>query len=354
MKFKIEKYFRIFLNEEFEKLSIECPICKFKAFKTESGKKGDCFFIVCPRCGEYEISETLNAELKSKEPDLMLSSYLRRLYEFRKDDEPIGPLTTYNIDSLKKDAERSKPEYSEKIYLLLKAIEHIQEYTGEDIIVWNSSGSESNFDKAKFELFRAYFLAMTYSSRGKELEYLFHSLRELGYLQYSNVMLNLQEGFPNYINITPYGYKYLEEIRNKERFETNKVFIAMAFKPENDNIYKTIKQVLNKLGYDAVRVDKEHYTGYIIDFILAEIKESRFVVAEITDKNLNVFFEFSYALGHKIPVIPLLKKEKDEKDPFEKIPFDIKQFNTIVYENEEQLKEKLRDRIRNLFGRYKV
>lgn len=41
MKFKIEEYFRIFLNEEFERLSIKCPICKFKAFKTESEKKGN-------------------------------------------------------------------------------------------------------------------------------------------------------------------------------------------------------------------------------------------------------------------------------------------------------------------------
>jgi len=43
-----------------------------------------------------------------------------------------------------------------------------------------------------------------------------------------------------------------------------------------------------------------------------------------------------------------LRKSKDNKH-FEKIHFDLKQFNIIEYENEEDLKEKLKNRINVLF-----
>ena len=69
-------------------------------------------------------------------------------------------------------------------------------------------------------------------------------------------------------------------------------------------IYKAIK----KAGYKPYRVDAEPHSDRIDVKIISEIKNSRFVVADITEQKRGVYFEAGFALGLGLPVIMVCQK----------------------------------------------
>ena len=71
--------------------------------------------------------------------------------------------------------------------------------------------------------------------------------------------------------------------------EKNRCFVIMPFKDELDYIYGVIKQGLNKAGYICNRVDEIGGATPIINKILTEILQSRYIIADLTDCNPNVF-----------------------------------------------------------------
>jgi nucleoside 2-deoxyribosyltransferase len=75
-------------------------------------------------------------------------------------------------------------------------------------------------------------------------------------------------------------------------------------------------------GYTAYRVDEEPHSDNIIFRIMAEIKNSRFVVADVTEQKNGVYFEAGYALGLGLPVIWTVRKD-DAKN----VHFDTAQYN---------------------------
>jgi hypothetical protein len=57
-------------------------------------------------------------------------------------------------------------------------------------------------------------------------------------------------------------------------------------------------------GFHPVRIDNKDYVGGISDEIMAEIRRSRFVVADYTGQRNGVYFEAGFALGLGLTVIP--------------------------------------------------
>lgn len=106
----------------------------------------------------------------------------------------------------------------------------------------------------------------------------------------------------------------------------DKVFIAMPFKEEKYNeIYrKHIKTQLDKQYLKAVRVDEEHYSGDVMEFVWREINESAFVIADISTTNPNVLYEIGVAhtLGKHVIILT---------DGTEEVPFDLKKNRYIEY-----------------------
>jgi len=330
-----------------EELNFSCLICKTKAYIKENNEDKS-REIICPRCGWLKITyhlweaSTSKNELGFKsfsdQELLLLSSDLRRRQEnTNKKDLNTIKLDTQSLKIIGQNAINNEPNFSHRLFILLEAIEKLQSFLGEEVVIED-------------EWIENYLLAMAYLKDDKELEYCLNSLRELGYIRYPNTWTSKYKHYPPF-RITSQGYGFLEKFRNKkDSLKSEDVFVAIELKEEFDHIYSAIKQAIEKAGYNPRRADKEHYTDYIMDWIKAKIKESRFLVAEITTGNLGVYFEIGYALGLGIPVIPILKKEKDEENPFEKVHFDLKQFNIIVYEAPEDLEEKLCNRIAALFG----
>lgn len=105
-------------------------------------------------------------------------------------------------------------------------------------------------------------------------------------------------------------------------------FNVFTLMPLNENFYpiyeSSIRPSLEKLGCIVVQADELSTTEKIIDTIFTQIAKADFLVADITGKNPNVFYELGYAhaLGKKVIIIL-----QDEKD----VPFDIRGLRYIHY-----------------------
>jgi hypothetical protein len=74
-------------------------------------------------------------------------------------------------------------------------------------------------------------------------------------------------------------------------------FVLMPFDPKFDDIYKLgIKETAEKLGITAERVDEQiFYKENILERIYNQINIADFIIADMTGRNPNVFYETGYA-----------------------------------------------------------
>ena len=114
----------------------------------------------------------------------------------------------------------------------------------------------------------------------------------------------------------------------------------MSFDKDLDIVFKSIKESCDMCGFKAYRVDLEEHNEKICDKIIADIKSSRFVIADFTGQRHNVYYEAGFAKGMGIEVIWCCKE--DEKD---NLKFDIRQYNHILWNDYEDLKGRLINRI---------
>src|SRR6266576_4120836 len=98
-------------------------------------------------------------------------------------------------------------------------------------------------------------------------------------------------------------------------------------------------------GFQPSRIDKKDYVGGITDEIMAEIRRSRFVVADYTGQKAGVYFEAGFALGLGLPVIPTCRAEE-----IGALHFDIKHLNTLTWTTPAELADRLAKRIRAVIG----
>lgn len=127
----------------------------------------------------------------------------------------------------------------------------------------------------------------------------------------------------------------------------NLVFVVCPFKEKFNAIYEDhIKQVVtNELSMRCLRADEIYSNGPIIDDIWRLINEARIIIADLTGRNPNVFYEvgLAHAIGKEVILLA-----QDVND----IPFDLRHLRTIIYKNDfrgqNTLHETLKKTIRTL------
>lgn len=146
--------------------------------------------------------------------------------------------------------------------------------------------------------------------------------------------------------ITPAGWDAIESYK-KASPETDRVFVALWFDEQmNDPFRKGIRPALDDdCGYRAIRVDEEDFLGKICDQVIVEIRQSRFVVADVTGQRQAVYFEAGYAQGMGLPVV-----WSCHEDDIGNVQFDTRQENHIVWNTPENLREKLANRVQRVIG----
>lgn len=118
------------------------------------------------------------------------------------------------------------------------------------------------------------------------------------------------------------------------------VFVLMPFEKAFDDVYKLgIKAAAEAAGTYAERVDEQSFTERILDRIYNQISKADVIVADMSGRNPNVFYEVGYAHALGKTVL-LVTKHSDD------IPFDLKHHPHIIYRDSiASLKEELTKKI---------
>src|ERR1041385_3895652 len=98
----------------------------------------------------------------------------------------------------------------------------------------------------------------------------------------------------------------------------NTCFVAMPF----NNLFqiqyeRVIRPAVEELGLKCIRADEIYLTPQIMADIWNGIRKSRLIIAELTGRNPNVFYEIGLAHAIGKPIILLTRREED-------VPFDLK------------------------------
>lgn len=104
-------------------------------------------------------------------------------------------------------------------------------------------------------------------------------------------------------------------------------FIMMPFADPLGSYYdKVYKPAIEKAGLTPVRADAEIFgTGKIMDQIWTGINSAKVLVAELTSRNPNVFYELGLAHALQKPVVLVSSNETD-------VPFDLHHIRVIYYD----------------------
>ena len=128
---------------------------------------------------------------------------------------------------------------------------------------------------------------------------------------------------------------------NLGAYRHNSAFVMMWMdpsKPELDDIRDAIVETFRAFGIAAVRADDIEHEGVVTQRVLAEIRTSEFLFADLSGSRPNVYYEVGYAhaLGKRII---LFRKTGTG------MHFDLAGYNCPEYENIRDLKAKLTKRL---------
>lgn len=186
---------------------------------------------------------------------------------------------------------------------------------------------------------------LTESISKKDLLALLFLLIEMGYLKdRSKPTSSLYQFTP-----TATGWLKIEELVTRLP-DTPQAFVAMWFNSATELAYKEgIEPAIADAGYRAVRIDRKEHINKIDDEIIAEIRRSKFLIADFTCEKGSVrggvYFEAGFAMALPIPVIWTCSKAS-----LDDVHFDTRQYNHIVWETPQKLREALKVRIGAVIG----
>lgn len=143
--------------------------------------------------------------------------------------------------------------------------------------------------------------------------------------------------------------KQIEFKQSTVKVNENLCFIIMPFTDKLNPIYESIiKPVIKDLKLECLRADEIFKSKPIIEDIWDNIKKSRFLIADLTERNPNVFYELGLAHALNKEVILMTQDIND-------VPFDLRHFRIIVYQDSisgaDKLKNTLKDFINEQLNR---
>jgi hypothetical protein len=267
----------------------------------------------CPRCGDFKLARATMIRRVPPSDKVKLSGWVR-------DQNQLGEVPELTSDRINLIAASPLPGIVERADRLL----------GYAIRNQSTLGEPFNIDRSDF-------LAVTYSKDSDELVYLARFLNEEGLIN----LVTLEGGN----EITPRGYMRYEALQTQPSASAQG-FVAMWFNESMREAYARGFEVgIRQAGYHSLRVDGVEHVGKMDDEIIAQIRRSRFVVADFTGHRAGVYFEAGFALGLNLPVIWSCRR-----DHISELHFDIRQFNCIDWTEPAELADRLQKRIEAVIG----
>ena len=291
-----------------------CPVCGNTHF-TLQPPTGDYKTIDCGRCGLYRVTGTALIQLEKAD-----ERQRKILFQWFFDQHAIGDMPSIDTRNLDLIFARPPKRFSKiaESYLL-----ELDKKTGEfgqwisrfEFRLWQASGT---LDDASYQ-------------------YLIDHLSDAG-------LIRIHSDHDR-ITLSPVGLDSVEKLKARNP-ESAQAFVAMWFTTDLENAWKNgFERGIEAAGFRCIRIDQKEHANKICDEIIAEIRRSRFVVADYTGQRGGVYYEAGFASGLGLPVINTCKK-----DHMAQLHFDIRQYNCIDWESESELAARLQKRIEAVIG----
>lgn len=292
-----------------------CPICggSMNAFNL-----GDASQVECERCGRYKATGSVIPLLRDPKhlTPRQKSNISGWVYESQNPE-----INTVNVEWL---ANLRTPSLQERADKLLINLDRHTEFLGQP-------RERSNE-----------WLSWTWCLNDEELNEI------LRYLETPPPRIEELPGATNWFKIGPDGWRRIEDLK-RIGSDSLQGFVAMWFDETMQKIYdEAIAKAILDAGYKPHRVDQREYNDKIDDEIIAQVRKSRFVVADFTGHRGGVYYEAGYAKGLNLEVFWTCE-ESELKD----LHFDIRQYNCITWEKDklDHFRKKLTNRIERVLGR---
>ncbi|MFX1521744.1 MAG: hypothetical protein ACFFCD_17705 [Promethearchaeota archaeon] len=149
----------------------------------------------------------------------------------------------------------------------------------------------------------------------------------------------------DYLKETEIGTDNLEKLKKSGKKVSigadDTCFVVMPFAEPHGSYYSKIYEpAIQKAGLKSIRADSEIFgAGKVMDQIWSGINAAKILVAELTTKNPNVFYELGIAHALRKPVVLVSSNEGD-------VPFDLHHIRVIYYDvNDPFWGEKLMEKV---------
>ncbi len=308
----------------------QCLFCDQTATYRGLGPLDQVYRVECPNCGTYHITDIIND--RDRDTVKEYTPHRHNISGLIREKNDLGLqmeiIKTDNIRNLFNDPLIPKT-ISQKLDKVLSYFYRKTKVFGEN-----------------FELTEDVPYSIGYAHNYAEFEKMVETLDDQGFLIINEIRIDDIVSF--YVSFE--GMSRAEELM-ATNIASSKVFVAMGFKQDLLEAHRrAIQPACHECGFDASLILDTEHNDDITDKIIAEIKTSKFVITDFTYNNQGAYFEAGYAQGRGLPVIRTCKKEwfdaKDENGEKNRLHFDINHYNFILWENYDDLKEKLINRIR--------
>ncbi len=307
-------------------MPIHCPLCKKHTIESKPTSNPTGLRVNCEWCGLYWMHTTLVDGFKKTYAGKAwkVSAYIREktsqgfdtiLYPAQKDISADAPSGSIALDQLIEVFPNSVAERLDRVLLNL---ERTARYLGEEIRLEKDA--------------RALVFAQNY----EEMIFIVRQLFDLGYLTAEMTSHSIE------VTLTGKGLMRAADLKRGVFGPLSKQsFIAMSFdRTLSEAWLQGLKLGIEDCGYTALRVDGKEHNDKICDVIIAEIRKSKFLVADFTLHRAGVYFEAGLMMGLGRPVIFTCRS-----DELSKAHFDTRQYNHIGWDSPTDLREKLKRRI---------
>jgi nucleoside 2-deoxyribosyltransferase/transcription elongation factor Elf1 len=300
----------------------QCPICKNMAEPETYDAIKNRRFYNCKNCGKFYLMDMLWKDIdiyeKEKGKFYKVSSWITE------QNTQFGTTPEIDKDKFEEILSMQDKKIREKFDLLMRYI---------------SKGVSKEFDINNMK-------ATCWIQGNSELGVILTKIIERNYVKGVSVKKSIAGTYTismNNAELTFDGKAYVEEL-NEVNTHSKQVFTAFYFSDEIKEVFDNeVKQAIEECSLEYTRVSSSttpHDTT-INDEIIAKIKSSRLVIADFTGQRNSVYFEAGYAMGMGLPVIWTCKKDEAND-----LAFDTRQYPHILWENAEDLKMQLVNRIR--------
>ena len=331
----------------------KCTLCGYRADNAENPQvivealhNPDYFVIQCPNCGKLtfgiEAHTALNESRDREQAICNLSGLSSELSDM---GDKLDLLNLTVQSALRSPLIPATP--MEKVNKLLLWLYRNTRRFGQALTMTLKSkyvDKSTSVEGTKLHLgytAKTYKNAVCYAINDDEFHSIVIAANEMGYINWNESASEC--------TLTMSGHKYCKELLSNSP-NTKRAFIAMWFCSDVDEADRdAISPAIIDCGFDPVRVDRKEHNNDITDEIIAGIKNSRFVVADLTGYRGGVYYEAGFALGLGKEVILTCRRDWFEgtgENPA--VHFDVQHLNIIIWEQDKlaELRKRLVDRIR--------